>query len=94
MTLRYTRRALDDLDEIRCYISKHKPAAAWLIGSFIRRSIANLTMWPYRGRATNRDGIRRLVVSTFPYVVFYAIVGNEIVILRVMHARRAESTSR
>lgn len=91
MTLRYSRKALDDLEDIRRFIAANKTSAAWLAASFIRRSISNLVEWPYRGRATNRDGPRRLVVSTFPYVVFYAILGNEIVILRVLHARRAES---
>lgn len=88
MTLRYTRRALEDLDDIRRYTAAQNPSASWLVAAFVRRSIGNLTEWPYRGRATDRDGIRRLVVSTFPYVVFYTLAGSEIVILRVMHARR------
>ena len=85
MTLRYARRALHDLETIHTYISKHNPEAAWVVASFIRRSVHNLAQWPYSGRATEEDNVRRLVVTNYPYVVYYFVKRNDVVILSVRH---------
>ena len=85
MNLRYTPRAIQNLDDIRAYIGKDNPDAAWVVGSFIRRSISFLKEFPYHGRATEKENVRRLVVTNYPYVVFYAVANDEVVILSVRH---------
>jgi len=87
MKVRYSPRAIEDLESIRRYITKDNPNAAWVVASFIRRSIAILEEWPYRGRATELEDVRRLVVVNYPYVVYYRI-GEAVVILTVMHSAR------
>lgn len=86
MKLRYSLRALEDLENIRRYISKDNPSAAWVVASFIRRSIRSLEDFPYRGRATEIEHVRRLVVTNYPYVVYYKPDGKYIIILSVLHA--------
>jgi toxin ParE1/3/4 len=85
MKVRYAPRALRDLENIRVYINKNNPSAAWIVASFIRRSIASLQEWPYRGRATEKANVRRLVVLNYPYVVYYRVVDQDVVILNVLH---------
>lgn len=86
MSVRYSPRSIKDLDHIRRYISKDNPSAAWVVASFIRRAIRNLEEWPYQGRATEEKNIRRLVVTNYPYVVYYRVHDDEVVILTVTHA--------
>ena len=71
MRVRYSPRSIEALDEIRRYISKHNPNAAWVVASFIRQTIRHLEVWPFQGRATERENVRRIVVINYPYVVYY-----------------------
>ncbi len=88
MRVRYSRRSLEDLDAIRRHIQKDNPSAAWIVASFIRRTIRNLEHWPFQGRATETQNVRRLAVSTFPYVIFYLVREGELVILMIRHTAR------
>jgi toxin ParE1/3/4 len=85
MKIRYHPDAFADLDSIRRYIARDNSDAAWVVGSFIRRAINGLQEWPHSGRATEKENLRRLVVTNYPYVVYYR-VGTEVVILSVMHS--------
>ncbi len=89
MRIRYTRRAIKNLDSIRTHISKDNPKAAWVVASFIRRSINILKEWPYSGRATEKENVRRLVVTNYPYVVHYTFRSNDVVILNVLHTSQS-----
>jgi len=88
MKLRYSRVAIQDLEGIREYIAKDNPRSAWVVASFIRRSIHVLERWPYHGRATNQKGVRRLVVTNYPYAVYYRITKPAVEILAVRHTAR------
>ena len=85
MKLKYSPRALEDIERIRQYISKENPSAAWVVASFIRRSIRSLEDFPFRGRATEIHGVRRLAVTNYPYVVYYKPNEKFISILYVRH---------
>ncbi len=85
MRLRYSPHSIEDLENIRRYIAKDNPKAAWVVASFVRRSIRTLEEFPYQGRATERENVRRLVVTNYPYVVYYYVAENEVIVLTVMH---------
>ena len=87
MSVRYTPRSLQDLENIRRTISKDNPSAAWIVASFIRRTIRNLEHWSYQGRATEKENVRRLAVSTFPYVVYYLVRADQVVVLNTRPCR-------
>ena len=57
----------------------------WVVASFIRRSIAVLEEWPYHGRATEKENVRRLAVMNYPYLVYYH-VSDDVLILTVSHS--------
>jgi len=42
---------------------------------------------PDRGRLYYRD-FRRIILRRFPYKIFYQIIGERVVVFRVLHARQ------
>jgi toxin ParE1/3/4 len=88
--VRYTRKALEQLDQVLAYIEADNPAASQRVKLRITRSIDQLSRFPYRGRATERPDIRLLPVVRYPYLVFYRVEekAQEVQILRVRHSAR------
>jgi toxin ParE1/3/4 len=89
--LRYTARALFELDLILTHIARHSPQGARKVQRRIKTIIDLLTQHPELGRATRRHGIRRLVVLPYPYLVLYQVSEEEVIILGVRHAARKPS---
>jgi plasmid stabilization system protein ParE len=54
----------------------------------IKSSIELLESFPEIGRVVDDVGHRRLPVVRFPYVIYYRIEGNEILILHIRHTSR------
>lgn len=86
MRVRYSPRAAEDLENIRRFISKNSHTSAWVVASFIRQAIARLVRWPHSARTTDAPGVRRLVVTNYPYVVYYEVAGAEVIVLAVLHS--------
>jgi plasmid stabilization system protein ParE len=83
MKVQYTRRATDDLTAIFSYITKDNPYAA------VRVAVAaHLEHAPESGSATDKPGIRRVSVVTYPYLIFYEILRDEIAIVHIRHGAR------
>ena len=89
MTLRWSPEALQDLKDIRAYISKDNPGAAKMIVarivSYVREQLPGN---PEIGRPGRVAGTRELVISNTPFVVPYRIGKEHIDILRVYHVAR------
>jgi toxin ParE1/3/4 len=90
MKVRYSRRALRQLEQIFSYIEKDNPAAAPAVADRIESLVALLGRYPSMGRPTDKDGVRIMGVRRYPYVVFYKILPDrdEVRILRVRHTAR------
>ena len=89
--LRYTLPALDDLDSILDYISAQSPQGAQRVQSRIQIVIDLLSTHPNIGTLTDDPTIRRMTVSPFPYLIFYGVAEQEVVIHAVRHAARDPS---
>ena len=89
--LRYTRPALADLSAILDYIAAHSPQGARRVQSRIQSLIDLLPMHPHIGRRTNDPAVSRMTTTPYPYLVFYEIAENEIIIHAVRHAARDPS---
>jgi toxin ParE1/3/4 len=80
--------ALEDLDNAYLYIAENNPRAANRLRSRIMTSVGRLAMLPGLGRLGRVEGTRELVVPSTPYIIAYTVLGDEVVILSVMHSSR------
>ncbi len=91
MNIRYTARAIADLQEIADYLMPRSLQGAASVGLAIKLAIDQLEHFPGLGRPQTVKGVRKMVVRTYPYLVFYAVDTGEgeVVILSIQHAARA-----
>jgi plasmid stabilization system protein ParE len=69
---------------VRAYVALDKPGAGARLAANILKQVESLAKSPARGRPGRVDGTRELLVP--PYLIPYRVVGDEIRILRVLHA--------
>jgi addiction module RelE/StbE family toxin len=88
MKVRYSRRAVADLIGIADYIRAHNPQAAEAVEKRIRASIRRLETFPFGGCRTEDPTIRMFPIGRYPYLVFYEVFQDEVVIHHIRHGRR------
>jgi addiction module RelE/StbE family toxin len=88
MNVVFAPRALRDLTNIDTYLTEQSPAGALRVLTGIKSSIAALEAFPEIGRAVDDEGHRRLPVFNFPYVIFYRLAGDDVIILHIRHTSR------
>lgn len=91
--IKYAPIAVDDMDEIFSYITQENVAAAGSMLEQLDRQIKQLAEFPQMGSILPEDeyslvghGYRFIVIQ--PYLVFYRILEDIIVIHRILHGRR------
>jgi plasmid stabilization system protein ParE len=84
----FAPRALRDVMEIDAYLNDRSPSGALRVGAAIKSSIEALEAFPEIGQTVDEAQHRRLPVFNFPYVIFYRIAGNEVLILHIRHTSR------
>ena len=57
----------------------------------IFEALEKLEMFTGMGRPSQMPDIRELVLSRFPFIAPYRVVGNQIQILRILHERNERS---
>lgn len=85
MTLRWTRRALRDMQYLYDYIADDNPAAARRMVSRIREATGHLRRSPQMGKQGRVEDTRELVIAGTPYIVVYHLEGEELQIAAVIH---------
>ncbi len=90
MIVRWTRRALADLDRIAAYIAADNPTAAQALLSSIRAQSLQLEQHPLIGRAGVAADTRELVVHR-NYLLSYRVRRNEVHVLQVWHVAQRRS---
>ncbi len=87
MKVSYSPAAIAQLDAIFAYIARDNSAAAARVVAAIEAAIQHLTYFPFSGRLTDEENVRMLVLSRYPYLIFYKVLSDdELRILRMMHA--------
>ena len=85
----WTGPALDDLGDIRDYVSQDDPAAAKRLAEKIRSGVLRLADHPLSGRVVPElSGLDYREVIVAPYRIVYAVKRDKVIILRVWHGRR------
>ena len=88
MQIKWHRKARQDLRHLRAYIAEDNPQAAASVARSILQAVERLPENPAIGRPGRVMGTRELVVAGTPYLVPYRVMGDVIVILRVLHGAR------
>lgn len=86
MQIRWTRKALNNLETAVHHIASDSPGNAHKVAQKIWDSIQLLRQQPGMGRPGRVSGTRELIISGMSFVVPYAEHKGEIVILRIIHA--------
>jgi toxin ParE1/3/4 len=86
--LRYTSPALADLEAILGYINQRSPKGAVHVKRRIQAIINLLLLHPLIGTGTDDPAIRRMTIPPYPYLVFYEISDDELIIHAVRHSSR------
>jgi len=90
MKVRYSTLALAELDSILATIQADDADAAVRFETRIRRVVERIGDFPRSAQeVAGRSGIRRVPLVRYPYVIHYTIVGEEVVILRIIHGARS-----
>jgi toxin ParE1/3/4 len=88
MNVVYAPRALRDLESISAYLIDRTPVGAINVLHAIKSSIDTLSFFPQVGRLIDDSGHRRVPVLRYPYLVFYRIEGDELLVLHIRHTSR------
>ncbi len=88
MRVRYTETALREVDEIFAYIANHSVVAAAAVVERVDELVGQLSEFPYMAQETDIAGVRKFPLGRFPYVVYYTVEQNEVVILHIRHGAR------
>ena len=88
MKVRFTRRAVRDLDLIFNYIAQDRPGAAARVTARIEEFVGVLADFPDVGQVVSSSGAQACALPDLPYRVFYRVVREELQVLQIRHARR------
>ena len=86
MQLRWTEEAANDLERIADYLLTHTPDRAPELIRRVYDAPSTLLTFPNRGRRGKKPGTRELVLGSLPYVVVYAVRGETVFVVRILHA--------
>ena len=89
MKVRYSSRATSDIAHIAEYLVERSPSGARSVDGSIRKTVDLIAAFPGSGRTLEqRPTIRVMPVGRYPYLIFYTLRGDEIVILHIRHGAR------
>lgn len=88
MKIRYTQTAFAEITEIFHYIAADNPQAAKALVARLERLTESLREFPRMARFADEQGAHVVPIGRYPYLLFYAVEGEEIVVLHVRHAAR------
>jgi toxin ParE1/3/4 len=88
MNVVYAPRALRDLESIAAHFVERNPAGAINVLGAIKSSVDTLSFFPQIGRLVDNAGHRRMPVLRYPYLIFYRVAGDELLILHIRHTSR------
>jgi len=91
MKVRYSTLALAELDAILGELSAVNSSAAQRFSDRIQQVGERIGRFPLGFQeVAERPGVHRVPMVRYPYLIFYKIIAEEVVVLRVIHGARKE----
>jgi plasmid stabilization system protein ParE len=91
LRLSFTPEALAELDEVLTYIADRSPQGAQRVQERLQTIIGFIARHPYAGVKFRKPALRRITAVPYPYLVFYRVEDDEVIIVGVRHAARESS---
>jgi len=88
MKVKFTKPALAELDAIFAYIHERNPVAAGQVVARVREITSQLGRFPNMGHPKYKPGVRMISVRRYPFLIFYTVTNDEVLILSVRHGAR------
>jgi toxin ParE1/3/4 len=88
MRVRYTETAIREFEGAVSYLLERRPPSAAAFADLVDAAVARLLEHPYSAEETEMTRVRRVYIRRFRYSIFYAVAGEEVVILHIRHAAR------
>jgi toxin ParE1/3/4 len=81
---------IDDLSDAYAYLAERNASAADRLLDEVGQLIELLGDFPQMGRVRRnlRAGLRSFRVRGFQYVIFYRVMADEIILMRILHGAR------
>ena len=76
------------MNQVLASIRARSPLGASKVGARLREAFDLLKLHPHAGRLTDRGSVRRFVAAPYPYMIFYRVDPDAVVVLGVRHASR------
>lgn len=90
MRVRYSLRAINDLNSISSYLAERNSAGARAVEEKIRSTLTLLARFPGMGRPLKeRPHVRVMPVVRYPYLIFYVVQRDALIVLHIRHGARA-----
>jgi toxin ParE1/3/4 len=86
MRVRYTPRAFADREAIFAYLDRRNPRAARDVKAFIKGRILELSQFPKRHHFIKEFDAHALWLGRYPYIVYYRIRNEEVIVIHIRHA--------
>lgn len=93
MRIRYTETAFSELKEIQTYIAKDNAVAARIMISRIEQVVERIGEFPEIAATIDTTEIRVFPVPPFPFLIFYELRENVVIIRNIRHANRDRGRS-
>jgi plasmid stabilization system protein ParE len=88
MRVRFTATAFVELNEIRNYIARDKFYGRKGRRFRVEQVIGRIAQFPLIAREIDPSGVRVFPVGPFPYLIFYTVEDEEVIIRNVRHGKR------
>lgn len=86
MQVKWTAKAVGDLQSLRAFIAKDKPGAAKkLVQKIFAKVEKDLALQSHLGRPGRAPGNREFIIADTPYILPYRVQGECLEIIRVLH---------
>lgn len=92
MRVRYTLAAFHDRERIFKRLHRRSEGGARNVMASFRTAVQQLSEQPYSGHKTNAPSVLVLVLTDYPYNIFYQVRRDTVELLHIRHTARRPRT--